>query len=196
MTRRWTITGIKWLAGIALGMTCWMQAYAHGGLSMAEDVCKLTIGPYTMHFTGYQPESSQEQEFCEDIPNTGRTVVALDYIDEALRPLTTEVRIIRDTGAEPGSEGNLDEITVMHIPPKVYSNGSVTFEHTFPEEGNFVGLVTVNDNGTEHVSRFPFAVGTGGKFKPNMFLWPLLIVVIGAGYFFFASRSKKSKSTE
>ena len=195
MTKRWTITGIKWLVGMLLGMACWMQAYAHGGLSMAEDVCKLTIGPYTMHFTGYQPESSQEQEFCEDIPNTGRTVVALDYIDEALRPLTTEVRIIRDTGAEPGEEGNLEEITVMHIPAKVYSNGSVTFEHTFPEEGNFIGLVTVNDNGTEHVSRFPFAVGTGGKIKLNMFLWPLLIVIIGAGYFFFSSKSKKEKNT-
>ena len=195
MTKRWTITGIKWLVGMLLGMACWMQAYAHGGLSMAEDVCKLTIGPYTMHFTGYQPESSQEQEFCEDIPNTGRTVVALDYIDEALRPLTTEVRIIRDTGAEPGEEGNLEEITVMHIPAKVYSNGSVTFEHTFPEEGNFIGLVTVNDNGTEHVSRFPFAVGTGGKIKLNMFLWPLLIVIIGAGYFFF-SKSKKEKNTD
>lgn len=194
MTKRWTITSIKWLVGMLLGMACWMQAYAHGGLSMAEDVCKLTIGPYTMHFTGYQPESSQEQEFCEDIPNTGRTVVALDYIDEALRPLTTEVRIIRDTGAEPGEEGNLEEITVMHIPAKVYSNGSVTFEHTFPEEGNFIGLVTVNDNGTEHVSRFPFAVGTGGKIKLNMFLWPLLIVIIGAGYFFF-SKSKKEKNT-
>lgn len=195
MTKGWTITGIKWLVGMLLGMTCWMQAYAHGGLSMAEDMCKLTVGPYTMHFTGYQPESSQEQEFCEDIPNTGRTVVALDYIDEALRPLTTEVRIIRDTGAEPGEEGNLDEITVMHIPPKVYSNGSVTFEHTFPTEGNFVGLVTVRDNGIEHVSRFPFAVGTGGKFKMNMYFWPLLIIVIGGGYFFFASKSQKEKNT-
>jgi len=196
MVKKWTITGIKWLIGMFLGANCWMQVYAHGGLSMAEDVCKLTIGPYTMHFTGYQPDSSQEQEFCEDIPNTGRTVVALDYIDEALRPLTTEVRIIRDTGAEPGAEGNLDEITVMHIPPKVYSNGSVTFEHTFPEEGNFVGLVTVNDNGTEYVSRFPFAVGTGGKFKPNMYLWPLLIVIVGGGYFFFSMRSKKTKDNE
>jgi len=200
MTKRWTITGTKWLAGILLSTTCWMQAYAHGGLSMAEDVCKLTIGPYTMHFTGYQPESSQEQEFCEDIPNTGRTVVALDYIDEALRPLTTEVRIIRSP--ESGSDGSeipnekLDEFTVMHIPATVYSNGSVTFEHTFPEQGNFVGLVTVNDNGTEYISRFPFAVGTGGKFKPNMFLWPLLIVIVGGGYLFFSSRSKKTKDAE
>ena len=85
---------------IALGMAYSLQLSAHGGLSLAEDMCKLTIGPYTMHFTGYQPESTQEQEFCEDIPMIGRTVVALDYINEELRPMTTEVRIIRDTGSE------------------------------------------------------------------------------------------------
>lgn len=194
MTRGWITTGAKWLVGMLLGTACWMQAYAHGGLSMAEDMCKLTIGPYTMHFTGYQPESTQEQEFCEDIPNTGRTIVALDYIDDALRPLTTEVRIIRDTGAEPGEEGDLDAITIMHIPPKVYSNGSVTFEHIFPEEGDFVGLVTVRDNQTEHVSRFPFAVGTGGKFKMNIYFWPLLIIVAGVGYFFLSSAKSKKEN--
>ncbi|BBL34096.1 hypothetical protein Nstercoris_00325 [Nitrosomonas stercoris] len=196
MIKKWITTSMKWLIGMLLGMTFGLQAYAHGGLSMAEDMCKLTVGPYFMHFTGYQPESSQEQEFCEDIPNTGRTIVALDYIDEALRPLTTEVRIIVDTGAPEGEEGDLEQITVMHIPAQVYANGSITFEHFFPEEGDFVGLVTVNDNGTEYVSRFPFAVGTGGKFKPNMFLWPLLIIIIGGSYFFYSLRKDKKEKEE
>ena len=84
---------------LSLSLPYATQVGAHGGLSLADDVCKLTIGPYTMHFTGYQPEATQEKEFCEDIPAIGRTVVALDYIEEALRPLPTEVRIIRDTGA-------------------------------------------------------------------------------------------------
>lgn len=185
MTKGWTVTGMKWLGGALVGMVCSMQVQAHGGLSLAEDMCKLSIGPYTMHFTGYQPESTQEKEFCEDIPNIGRTVVALDYVDEALRPMTTEVRIIRDTGAAPGEEGNLDEITIFHAPPKVYSNGSVTFEHTFPAEGKFVGLVTIRDeNGTEHLSRFPFAVGTGGKSNMPLILG-ILAVAAGAGAFFF-----------
>lgn len=187
MAKGWTMAGIKWVGGILLGMACSIQVQAHGGLSLAEDMCKLTIGPYTMHFTGYQPESTQEKEFCEDIPNIGRTIVALDYIDEALRPMTTEVRIIRDTGAEPGSEGNLDELTVFHSPPKVYMNGSVTFEHDFPAEGKFVGLVTIRDNGTEHVSRFPFAVGTGGK--PDMlYILGALALAAGAGTFFWKKK--------
>jgi len=187
MVKGWAMTSIKWFGGVLLGMICSIQVQAHGGLSLAEDMCKLTIGPYTMHFTGYQPESTQEKEFCEDIPNIGRTIVALDYIDEALRTMTTEVRIIRDTGAEPGSEGNLDELTVFHSAPKVYMNGSVTFEHNFPAEGKFVGLVTIRDNGTEHVSRFPFAVGTGGK--PDMlYILGALALAAGAGFFFFKKK--------
>src|SRR3982750_3993935 len=79
---------------LVIGIPYTAQVQAHGGLSLADDVCKLTIGPYTMHFTGYQPDSTQEKEFCEDIPATGRTVVALDYIEEALRPLRTEVGLI------------------------------------------------------------------------------------------------------
>lgn len=184
-------TGIKWIGGLMLGMACSMQLQAHGGLSLAEDMCKLTVGPYTMHFTGYQPESAQEQEFCEDIPNVGRTIVALDYIDDALRPMTTEVRIVRDTG----SEENLDGITILHLPPKVYPNASVTFEHYFPEEGKFVGLVTVRDNGNEYVSRFPFAVGTGGKTN-----WPLIlgaaVLAAAAGFFFFKNSNKAKRAVE
>ena len=90
----------------AASMLLTAQVQAHGGLALAEDMCVLTVGPYRMHFTGYQP-LSQEEEFCEDIPEVGKTVIALDYIQEELRPLKTEVRIIRDTG----SEENLDAIT-------------------------------------------------------------------------------------
>ncbi|MDV6345772.1 hypothetical protein R2Q26_14675 [Nitrosomonas sp. Is37] len=172
---------------VALGMAYSMQLYAHGGLSLAEDMCKLTVGPYTMHFTGYQPESTQEQEFCEDIPMIGRTVVALDYINEELRTMTTEVRIIRDTG----SEENLDAVTIFHLPPQVYSNGSVTFEHGFTEAGKFVGLVTVRGEKEEYVSRFPFSVGAGGKSNLPYIIGVIVLAAVGAIFFM---RSKKNKT--
>lgn len=167
------------------------QVNAHGGLSLADDVCKLTIGPYTMHFTGYQPESTQEKEFCEDIPAMGRTVVALDYIEEALRPLPTEVRIIRDTGAE-GKEGNLDAITILHIPAKVYPNGSINFEYNFPQPGKFVGLVTVGEK-QEYVSRFPFSVGEPKGTSPFL-LGAIAAVVVAAAVFFLRGRKSANMS--
>ncbi len=168
------------------------QVWAHGGLSLADDVCKLTIGPYTMHFTGYQPEATQEKEFCEDIPATGRTVVALDYIEEALRPMPTEVRIIRDTGAE-GKEGNLDAITILHIPAKVYPNGSINFEYNFAQPGKFVGLVTVGDK-KEYVSRFPFSVGEPKGTSPFL-LGAIAAAVVAGAVFFLRGRKSANMST-
>jgi len=169
---------------LSLGFSFSTQIQAHGGLSMAEDLCKLTIGPYTMHFTGYQPDSSQEKEFCEDIPSTGRTIVALDYIEEALRPLPTEVRVIKDTG----SEEDLDAITILHMPAKVYPNGSINFEHNFNVPGNFVGLVTVSGD-EEYVSRFPFAVGQGESIMPSGLVLAMIAALgVGAVFLYMVRR--------
>lgn len=166
------------------------QVQAHGGLALAEDMCVLTVGPYRMHFTGYQP-LSQEEEFCEDIPEVGKTVIALDYIQEELRPLTTEVRIIRDTG----SEENLDAITVFHLPPKVYPSASITVDHTFPEKGKFVGLVTVTGGAQDYVSRFPFSVGDGRPTPKAVIIAPVVLVVIAIGVFFWMRSRRKNNPT-
>ncbi|HEY6261251.1 MAG TPA: hypothetical protein VIW47_06645 [Nitrospiraceae bacterium] len=150
---------------LAIGVSFSTDVQAHGGLALAEDMCRLTIGPYNMHFTGYQPDNTRNKEFCEDIPATGRTVVVLDYMDDALRPLPTEVRVIRDTG----SEQDIQAITVLHLPPKVYPNGTVNFEYNFAQPGKYVGLVTVGGP-KEHVSRFPFSVGEGKMWVPPSYL--------------------------
>jgi hypothetical protein len=151
------------------------QAMAHGGLSMDEDMCKLRIGPYTMHFVGYQPDSpSGPREFCEDIPETGHTVVVLDFVDDALRDLPTEVRIIRDTG----SEANLAEVTVLHLPPAQHPTGSLNFEVDFKAPGKFVGLVSVGSGGKVMNSRFPFSVGRQRGWLH--FGVPALLLLIGA----------------
>lgn len=173
---------------LATGMIFTSQVQAHGGLALAEDMCVLTVGPYRMHFTGYQP-LSQEEEFCEDIPEVGKTVIALDYIQEELRPLMTEVRIIRDTG----SEANLDEITVYHLPPKVYPSASIAVEHVFPEKGKFVGLVTVTGGAQDYVSRFPFSVGDGRPTPKAVIIGPVILII--AVVAFFLMRKRKTDQT-
>jgi len=177
---------------LAIGVTFSSKAQAHGGLALAEDMCKLRVGPYNMHFTGYQPDSTRNKEFCEDIPATGRTVVVLDYMEDALRPLPTEVRVIKDTG----SEQDLQAITVLHLPPKVYPAGTVNFEYTFEQPGKFIGLVTVGDK-KELVSRFPFSVGeTKIPLPPGYFMIAFAgTAVVGAILFFLRGRRKSSLST-
>lgn len=141
--------------GVALlGLALSGAAQAHGGLSIDSDMCKLRLGPFNMHFTGYQPEINGNREFCEDIPKVGHTIVVMDVIEPELREMPIEVRIIRDTG----DESRLDAITVLHLPPKTYLSGSVPFEYSFTSPGKFVGLVTAGVQG-QYVSRFPFSVG-------------------------------------
>jgi hypothetical protein len=177
---------------LAMGVSFSTQAQAHGGLALAEDMCKLRVGPYNMHFTGYQPDNSRNKEFCEDIPETGRTVVVLDYIEPELRPLPTEVRVIRDTG----SEQDLQAVTVLHLPSKVYPSGSVNFEYSFDKPGKYIGLVTVGDK-QEHVSRFPFSVGESKvPLPPGYFMIAFAgIAVVAAVLFFLRGRHKSSDST-
>jgi hypothetical protein len=167
------------------------QVQAHGGLALADDMCVLTVGPYRMHFTGYQP-LSQEEEFCEDIPEVGKTVIALDYIQEELRPLKTEVRIIRDTG----SEADLDAITVYHLPPKVYPSASITVEHVFADKGKFVGLVTVTGGAQDYVSRFPFSVGEGRPTPKAAIIAPVVLVIAMGAFFLMRSRRKNDNAAK
>jgi len=171
------------------------HALAHGGLSMEQDRCKLRVGRYLMHFVGYQPDSpSGPREFCEDIPETGRTIVVLDYLNDELRDLPTEVRIVRDTGSEadPGSEADMSAITVLHVPPKVYPSGSLNFELSFDEPGNFVGLVTVS-GAQKMVSRFPFSVGrTTGWLHVAM---ATLLIGLGAFALYRFGLGRRSKAT-
>jgi len=169
-------------------------AYAHGGVGMVDNRCVLRIGPDIMFFTGYQPQNSRG-EFCDDIPSIGLTVVALDMQETELRDMLTEVRIIRDDGthtrmnglpiltdAELASKEVLDAVTISYVPPQKYPTGTLTFQHTFPENGKLIGIVTVvNEHGQKYASQFPFAVGQPiGK---NMALYGMLLVALAAaGY--------------
>ena len=176
----------------AVGALFSIVIYAHSSLSLqANNVCKLIVGPYTMLFSGYQPDSSQEKGFCEDIPGTGRTMVTLDYKKKPLHPLPTEIRIIKDIV----SEENLDAITILHIPASIYPNGSINFEYNFTEPGKYVGVVTVTGE-KEYVSRFPFSVGGANTGISSSFLILIFVVVIGATSMFIYRKRQRFLNSE
>jgi hypothetical protein len=131
-------------------------AHAHGGVGMRDNRCVLRIGPDIMFFTGYQPQNSRD-EFCDDIPTTGQTVVALDMQDSEFRDMLTEIRIIRDEGNHTTMNG-LPFLTDAELgSPQVPAQD---VSHGHPENGKFIGIVTVkNTHGHTYVSQFPFSVG-------------------------------------
>ncbi len=162
------------------------RSFAHGSLSMEKDMCKLQLGRYMMHFTGYQPEATGSKEFCEDIPKTGSVVVVLDAIDAELREMPIEVRIIQDAG----EKGDAEAVTVLHLAPQRYPTGSISIEHKFDQPGKFVGLVTAGEKG-DLVSRFPFSVGIS---RPayEKYLLILVVVLLGFALYLFSGRARRA----
>jgi hypothetical protein len=196
---------IRGIAAWLLAMVLFASAaHAHGGVGMQDNRCVLRIGPDIMFFTGYQPQNSRE-EFCDDIPTTGQTIVVLDMQDSELRDMLTEIRIIKDEGnhttmnglpfltdAELGSPQLLDPVTITHVPPRTYPTGTLNFEHTFPEYGKFIGIVTVkNAHGQTWVSQFPFSVGEG--FGKSMGIYASMVVVLVAAVYLIWRLGGKQK---
>ncbi|MDC8445130.1 MAG: hypothetical protein LV471_04280 [Nitrosomonas sp.] len=183
---------------VASGLVFSGQVQAHGGLALADDLCILTVGPYTIHFTGYQP-LTQEEEFCEDIPEIGKTVVALDYINDELRPMETDVRIVSGgrilvpDDVKKVSAEDLESMTVYHLPAQVYPSASIMIDHTFSEKGKFAGIVTVSGEGKEWVSVFPFSVGEGRRINWMTDILPYVVLVAAAAFFFLRSRKKSGQ---
>ncbi len=168
-----------------------LSAQAQHFHELDKNFCILKFGPYGMHLTEYQPDISDRQELCGDIPSTGRTVVVLDFIEGELRSLPVEVRVIKDTG----SEQDLQAITVVHLPAKVYTGGFINFEYSFSQPGKFIGIITVRGK-EEHVARFPISVGEGGMASHlmhyMMVIVPVAVLAGGAAIFFFVRGRRKS----
>jgi hypothetical protein len=151
---------VRFLGALLLGVAGFAgQAGAHGGVSIDQGQCIMKIGPDTMTFTGYQPQKSREQ-FCDDIPDAGPTIIVLDAQQDELRDMALEIRILRNVGQKDDNE-NFEANTEIYVAPKKYKTGTLNFDYNFTKKGNFIGLVKArNDDGSkEYVSRFPFAVG-------------------------------------
>ncbi len=131
-------------------------------------MCVIRIGFYTAHFKVFQPQTRRDREYCEDLPDTGESVFVMDYVHKGLAEVPIEFRIIRDaTGLGRFARiddvlklGDLEPLTVFYQPP-VLETGVFTVLHNFPENGPFLGLVSVKhpETGEQYFALFPFSVG-------------------------------------
>jgi len=144
-------------------------AIAGGGVALQDDVCIIKIDFYSAHFTAYQPDTSGNEQFCEDLPDTGATIFVLDYLHDSLKEVPVDFRIIKDA-TEMGQFVRLDHIealedieqhTVFYRPPSVEIDGSYQVEYAFVEAGDYVGIVSAGHptNDKTYYAVFPFTVG-------------------------------------
>jgi hypothetical protein len=134
--------------------------------------CSASIGPSFVQFSVYQARDPRAR-YCKEIPEVGPATIVIDQSGAELREMTTDVRIIKDSGDTAGILGTgefsseavvapevLDPITEKHVLPRLYPTGIIQFVHEFTSPGNYLAMVTAkNDHGQVFVSEFPFRVG-------------------------------------
>lgn len=158
--------------------------HAHGGVSMEDDHCIMRIGPLRAHFTGYQPQTRATQEFCEDIPELGKAIIVVDFVDQALREQAVEFRVLRDTRElgrkaryeDLGEPSDIDAATLFKLDAQAYPKGTLTFEQTYEQPGWFIGVLSATDaSGNTLHSVFPFQVAVSHPWR----YVPAFVLVIG-----------------
>ena len=161
------------------------ETRAHGSVTAEKDLCVIKIGYFKAHFKIYLPRARQQQEFCEDIPDTGESVFVMEYIHGDLGMVPIDFRIIRNvTGL--GTYARLEDIaliediesvTVFYQPPAVEPD-VFTSIHQFDEPGEYLGIVTAKrqDTGQIYSAVFPFAVGFIGYGYLPLFIVLALII--------------------
>lgn len=168
-----------------------LTAMAQHGHELATNTCVVHAGPYKMYFNSYQPDAFYDRQFCKELPGTGNTVLVFDFVEHELRSMPVEIRIIKDTGAEQ----NLESVTVVHFPPKVYPSGSIDVKYNFDTPGKFVGLVSIGDK-PEQPSRFSFSVGeTDAMSHLSHYIMIIVPLVVAIGFVvFYALRDRRKPS--
>ncbi len=182
------------LIGCSLLSLSAAPAIAGGGVVLEDDVCKIKIGFYEAHFTAFQPETSGNRQFCEDLPDVGPTIFVLDYLHDSMKEVPIDFRIIRDvTGLgrfvrleDVQAIADIDAQTVYYFPPTIETDASLAVEPTLTEEGAYIGIVTAGHPTNDEIysAVFPFEVG-----RSNLdFIWPfigLLAFLLPAAAFWY-----------
>jgi hypothetical protein len=168
---------------------CAPALFAHGSITAEGDLCIIRIGFYTSHFKVFQPQTSRDREYCEDLPDKGESVFVMDYMHKGLAEVPIEFRIIRDaTGLGRFARlddvlalGDLEPLTVFHQPP-VLEPGVFTVLHDFTEEDAYIGIVSVRhpETGELYQAVFPFSVGFQGWGLMPVFV--ALVILAQGGY--------------
>lgn len=157
--------------------------------------CVAQMGPNVLTFTFYQPMQSRSQ-FCEDIPDTGQTTIVVDTMQDELRDMTVEIRVVKQA---PTAEEEYAAPNEAYLPPSQFRTGVIQLDHDFKEKGDYAALVRARseDGRKEYNARFAFSVGE--EFWRD---WAAIGVAtfvalgMGAGWYRHTLGKRKTKKTK
>ncbi len=128
-------------------------AWAHGGVAIEIDTCRIPVAGHWVHFTAYTPMTSADTEYCGEIPDVGMTNVVFDYETKALRKMTVEFEITKEP------EGTV----IFHQDATTMKTGTfnIPIDFTPHGAGDYLAHVTLINEGTKVDAHSAFKVGTG-----------------------------------
>ena len=166
------------------------NAAAHGGVAFEDDLCVINIDFLQAHFTVFQPETRESDEFCEDIPDVARSVFVMEYLHSLLPEMAIDFRIIRDIN-EVGRYATLDDVlaiddleaaTVYYEPPRIEPGGFYTASYEFDAEGTYIGVVTADHPTEDRYYTAVFYLQCGGPDYGTLPLFLALLLLLQTGY--------------
>ena len=166
------------------------NAAAHGGVAFEDDLCVINIDFLQAHFTVFQPETRESDEFCEDIPDVARSVFVMEYLHSLLPEMAIDFRIVRDIN-EVGRYATLDDVlaiddleaaTVYYEPPRIEPGGFYTASYEFDAEGTYIGVVTADHPTEDRYYTAVFYFQVGGPDYGTLPLFLALLLVLQTGY--------------
>jgi hypothetical protein len=185
----WACVLRTFLLSIVLAFLPATAVVAGGGMVLEGDVCIIEIDFYSAHFTAFQPETRGNEQFCQQLPDTGPTIFVMDYLHKSMQEVPVSFRVIHDVTGQ-GSYVKLKHVeqivdiekhTVFFQPPTIRADASFKIEYDLAQDGDYIGIVTVGhpSKDTIYTAVFPFTVG-GFQFSFMYIL--ILMVVIVAGF--------------
>jgi hypothetical protein len=174
------------IAALALGGQAQAQGSGHEHHGNPNNTCPLMAGGmHEMHVSAYHASTGLFDELCMDIPGTGKVSITLDAVDNAIRDMTTEIKVVKEdgTGAEP--------VALAYLPPTRYPSGVATFTVDLDAPGKYALLVTLREGAMEMSGKHVLTVAH------PLAKW--LYVPVGAGFvlvgaaaaYFWSERRKK-----
>jgi hypothetical protein len=173
--------------------------WAHGSVVDSGEGCVIQFDFYSAHFSIFQPQTRQHQQFCEDLPDVTESVFVLEYRHDSLRQVPVEFRIMRNTSdlgrfvrwqdIEAMDDLSADTVFFQRSSPRADGVLSVLFN--FTEPGSYVGIVSAPHptEDLQYHAVFPFEVGK--PFWQQLWFLVFMIALFSQGYRVWRNRQQQ-----
>lgn len=167
-------------------------ALGHGGVAFEDDLCVINIDFMQAHFTVFQPETRDNEEFCEDIPDATNSVFVMEYLHTLLNEMAIDFRIIRDVDGlgrfasweDVEAMGDLEAVTVYYQEPVIEPGGYYRASHEFDARGTYIGIVTAEHPVEARSYNAVFYFQVGGRDWGTIPLFVALLLAMQFGYWY------------